>query len=63
MLKYKLKSGRAADAEIKEYTVKDMENYLTKTYCSSVGYEYTHLNKKSERDFFKSLVEQHIESL
>lgn len=56
-LKYDLKSSRAKDAEIKKYNVQDMENYLTKIYCSPVGYEYTYLNDKYERDFLKSLIE------
>lgn len=41
--RYKLKSGRAQDAEIKTYDVQDMENFLEGVYCQSVGYEYTHV--------------------
>ena len=52
-LKYNLKSSRAPDAEIKKYTVQDMENYLREVYCQTVGYEYTHLLAKGERDFLK----------
>lgn len=60
---YSLKSGRAPDAEIKKYTVQDMENFLEGVYCQSVGYEYTHLLDKDERDFITLQLESNIESL
>ena len=30
-----------------------MEDYLREVYCRNVGYEYTHVLDKGERDFLK----------
>lgn len=40
-----------------------MEQYLKSVYCGTVGYEYTHLLDKKERDFMKYSIEENIESL
>ena len=40
-----------------------MEKYLKEVYCGTVGYEYTHLLDKNERDFLKREIEENIESL
>lgn len=40
-----------------------MENFLEGVYCQSVGYEYTHLLDKDERDFITLQLESNIESL
>ena len=48
---------------MKNYSIQDMEDYLKEVYCNKVGYEYTHLLDKKERDFLKLQIEENIESL
>ena len=45
------------------YTIQAIEDYLRKIYTGKVGYEYTHVHNKEERDFLKASIEKYIETL
>ena len=48
-----VKNLRGSDKDNGPYTIKQFENYLNSVYCDKVGFEYSHLVSKEERDFIK----------
>lgn len=58
-----VKNLRGTGEDNGPYTVKEFENFLTSVYCDKVGFEYTHLLNKDERNFIKMELEEKIELL
>jgi 2-oxoglutarate dehydrogenase E1 component len=44
-------------------TVKDILNFLNKTYCGSIGYEYMHISNPTERKWLRDRIEQDENSI
>ena len=59
-LKFPIKTSHAEDAEFKKFSLQEYKDYFEQVYCGAVGYEFTHLLDKAERDFMKRQIEEKI---